>query len=214
MVKKKSIGVIIVTIIIFMIAFIAGVAFPKFSGMTMPIIYYLTLMFVIVFVVKKYEGKKLNSVGLYSNNLIKQIGIGIGIFLVLSLFTIAPLLAGVSIQEVLNFKPKNLGVLIFFIFFDIFCVGFGEELVFRGYFFKRLNEIFNSKVWGIAISSILFGLFHYPTNHDIVQVITAIFFGVFMSLCTLKIKNCGLISLAIAHGLTDAFVIFLGYFLL
>lgn len=214
MVKKKYIEVIIVTIIIFMIAFIAGVIVPEFSGMTIPIIYYLILMFVIIFTVKKHEGRKLNSIGLYSNNLMKQIGIGIGIFLVLSLFTIAPLIVGVSAQEVLNFKPKNISVLIFFIFFDIFCVGFGEELVYRGYFLERLNEIFKSKMWGIAISSILFGLFHYPTNHDIVQVITAIFFGIFMSLCTLKIKNCGLISLAIAHGLTNAFVIFIGYFLL
>lgn len=51
-------------------------------------------------------------------------------------------------------------------------------------------------------------------NHNIPQVISATIVGVIFAVCKLKIKKCGLISLALAHGLNDAFIIFLGYFLL
>ena len=127
---------------------------------------------------------------------------------------ILPLLCGASKQDVLGMKPKSLVELIYFILYDIFVVGFGEELIFRGYFLDRIREIFHSNIWGVILSSVLFGLFHYPTNHNIEQVISAILVGIFYSVCKLKIKNCGLISLSIAHGCNDAFIILLGYFLL
>ena len=217
MVNKKAREVVSVTVILFFVAFIFGIIFQNihgYSSIITQISYYLILIFIIVFTIKKYEGKKMISIGLHTKGLSKQVLIGLGIFLVLSLVTILPILMGVSKQEVLNFKPRNVAILIYFIFFDICLVGFGEELIFRGYFLERINEILGSKIWAVLISSILFGLYHYPTNHSVQQVITATIFGIIFSMCKLKIKNCGLISLAIAHGLNDAFIIFLGYFLL
>lgn len=215
---KKTKDVFIVAVIIFLIAIIYGIIFQNIYGNSSFIIaqvsYYLILMFIIIFTVKKYRGKSLDSIGLSTNDLAKQILIGIGIFALFSLITLIPLLVGASKQEVLNFKPANVSILIYFIFFDIFLVGFGEELIFRGYFLERINEISGSKIWAVLISSILFGLYHYPTNHDIIQVISATIFGIVLSIIKLKIKKCGLISLAIAHGLNDAFIILLGYFLL
>lgn len=217
MVNKKIREVAIVTVILFFVAFIFGIIFQNihgYSSIITQISYYLILIFIIVFTIKKYEGKKLISIGLYTNEFAKQVLIGLGIFLVLSLVTIIPILMGVSKQEVLNFKPRNVAILIYFIFFDICLVGFGEELIFRGYFLERIKEILGSKIWAVLISSILFGLYHYPTNHSVQQVITAAIFGIIFSMCKLKIKNCGLLSLAIAHGFNNAFIIFLGYFLL
>ena len=215
---KKTKDVFIVAVIIFLIAFIYGIIFQNIHGNSSFIIaqvsYYLILIFIIVFTVKKYQGKRLDSIGLSTNDLTKQILIGIGIFALLSLITIIPLLVGVSKQEVLSFKPKNVAILIYFIFSDIFLVGFGEELIFRGFFLERINEISGSKIWAVLISSILFGLYHYPTNHDIIQVISATIFGIVFAIFKLKIKKCELISLAIAHGLNDAFIILLGYCLL
>lgn len=215
---KKTKDVFIVAVIIFLIAFTYGIILQNIYGNSSFIIaqvsYYLILIFIIVFTVRKYQGKSLDSIGLSTNDLTKQILIGIGIFALLSLITIIPLLGGASKQEVLNFKPKNGSILIYFIFFDIFLVGVGEELIFRGYFLERINEVLGSKILAVLISSILFGLYHYPTKHDIIQVISATIFGIVFSIFKLKIKKCGLISLSIAHGLNDAFIILLGYFLL
>ncbi len=217
MINKRTKEVFFITIVLFLIAFLFGTVFQNIYGYSTKIAqvsYYSILIFIIVFTVKKYEGKRMNSIGLYTNNLMKQILIGIVTFGGVSLFTIIPLVMGVDKKELLAFKPENVAILIFFIFYDICFVGFGEELIFRGYFLEQINKIFNSKIWAVLISSILFGLWHYPTNHNIQQVIAATVLGMIFSICKLKIKNCGLISLAIAHGLNDAFIILLGYFFL
>ncbi|MBU3133010.1 CPBP family intramembrane metalloprotease [Clostridium gasigenes] len=216
MIKKKSMEVSLVAIVIFLIGVISNIVCTKWklTGMIPGIIYYLLLILTIIFVVKIYEKEIMKSLGLYTNNLKKQILIGVAIFLALTLVTIIPLLMGVSKQEVLNFKPKSVFILVFFIFYDICLVGFGEELIFRGYFLERINTILDSKIWAVIISSILFGLYHYPNNHNITQVISATILGIIFSICKLKISKCGLISLALAHGLNDAFIIFLGYVLL
>jgi membrane protease YdiL (CAAX protease family) len=85
-----------------------------------------------------------------------------GIVLALSLF-IAILLTG----QILGFstsstKPSVFGVSapIFFQRFILYlAMGFGEEIVFRGYVQKRLVRRF-SVVWGILATSVLFTLLH------------------------------------------------------
>ena len=44
----------------------------------------------------------------------------------------------------------------------ILTAGFTEEFFFRGVLLTRLEKLFGSKLWGIVISSILFGLYHVP----------------------------------------------------
>jgi membrane protease YdiL (CAAX protease family) len=198
-------------------AVVFGIIIPKLHGNGYAIagvVFYFLLILLIVLIVKGYEKRELRSIGLHTHNLEKQILIGIGIFLVFSLLTIIPLLLGFNKHDVLNYKPKNIALLIYAILYDICLVGFGEELIFRGYFLERIRDIFHSNLWGVLLSSILFGLYHYPMNHNIEQVIMATVVGIIYSVCKLKIKNCGLISLTIAHGCNDAFIIFLGYFLL
>ena len=65
-------------------------------------------------------------------------------------------------------KSAFLGNAISALFFYVFFLGLGEELLFRGYIQSRLNDAFGKPFqfygvhwgWGIIITSILFGLMH------------------------------------------------------
>jgi len=181
--------------------------------MATQVLFYSVMILIIFFVVKKVENQKIESIGLYTNDLTIQLLIGIGLFAILSILPIGALLFGAE-QNVLNSNLPNIFILICYTVIDILFVGFGEEIVFRGFFLERMKRVFNSSIWAVLISSILFGLWHYPANQSIPQVIMATLLGVFFSVCKLKIKKCNIISLAIAHGLNNAFLLWLGFFLL
>lgn len=87
----------------------------------------------------------------------------------------------------------------------IAAVGLAEELVFRGFIYNRIKKIGRSNAAAVIGSSVLFGIFHL-FGGNIVQMIMTAFIGAFFCLCKLKIKNCSLLSLIIAHGIYDALI--------
>lgn len=187
---------------------------PTQTRMLVMVSFYLLSTLTVVIPAICIEKRGISSLGFTKEHLAKQILIGLVIFIVLCLANIIPLLIGVNKNEILNFKPKNVTALIFFLLYDIFCVGFGEEFIFRGYFLSRLKELMNSSLWAVLISSVLFGLWHYRYNLNVTQVITATIIGIIFSFLKIKLKHCSTLSLSIAHGLNDAFIILLGWFLL
>ena len=84
----------------------------------------------------------------------------------------------------------------------IAAVGIVEEFIFRGFIY---NKISGNDIAAVIGSSVLFGLFHI-LGGNIVQMIITAFIGAFFCLCRLKIKNCSLLSLIIAHGIYDALI--------
>jgi len=80
------------------------------------------------------------------------------------------------------------------------AVAFVEEVVFRGYLFKKLLDISGSKWLAILGSSVLFGLFHIFNGNPWQIVITAVI-GLYWCVCRDKVKNCTVLSLIIAHAL-------------
>jgi hypothetical protein len=90
--------------------------------------------------------------------------------------------------------------------YAIFGVALAEELIFRGYIFKKLLEIKNARWFAIIISSVLFGLFHI-FNGSIIQVFMTAFIGFLYCIFREKIKGCTLLSLIIAHGVYDATIV-------
>lgn len=60
----------------------------------------------------------------------------------------------------------NTAALPVMLYLVIFGAGFGEEVVFRGYFFERLGKLFRPGRWSMAMTVFLtaafFGLVHYP----------------------------------------------------
>lgn len=93
-------------------------------------------------------------------------------------------------------------------------VGMGEEMLFRGYFMERFRTLTDSWIWAVVMSALMFGIWHFPNGQDFLQVILTALIGAIYGLAMLKIKNCSTLSLGIAHGLHDVYILILSCILL
>jgi len=106
-----------------------------------------------------------------------------------------------------------------FVFF-LFFVGFGEELLFRGYIQSRLNLVFGRPFqffgvhwgWGLIIASLLFGFMHFFNPHNpyhLWWVFGTFFSGLLFGL--IREKTGSVVAPAIIHGMPQALaVLFFG----
>ena len=91
-----------------------------------------------------------------------------------------------------------------------------EELIFRGYIWNELNQIFTSEWKTYIITTILFALWHlgyissiaFRVEDDLLnvmiwKVITALCFGIVLGAVRLKTKNC--YSTMLLHGVMNLF---------
>jgi membrane protease YdiL (CAAX protease family) len=90
----------------------------------------------------------------------------------------------------------------------------GEEILFRGYFMQRIEELSGSKKMSVVLSSVIFGLWHFPGGQDFIQVFITAILGAFYGVSLHKVKDCSVLSLIFAHGLYNIYIIFLGLLLL
>jgi len=156
----------------------------------------------------------LSTLGFSNKNIAKQLMVAIVIFIITISFVIIPLLFGVNKTEMLSFKSSSIGVLTFYIFYDLICIGFGEEIVFRGYFYSRIKSISSISWLPMLLSAILFGVIHFINTLSLGNVIGATVLGLIYGFFRWKVKNCSLLSLGIAHGLHDACILIMSYYLL
>jgi membrane protease YdiL (CAAX protease family) len=82
-------------------------------------------------------------------------------------------------------------------------VGFVEEFAWRGYVLTGLRRALHSGPWAIVVSSVVFGLWHFPVGHDLLQVIMAAFIGAIYATARLKVPHCSTLATGTAHGLHD-----------
>jgi membrane protease YdiL (CAAX protease family) len=173
------------------------------------------LMAAVPFITCKVRNIRLQDFGYSTKKFIKQLVIAFCIFAVtFSLVVLIPLLIGMDKADVLSFKPRSLGILIFYIIHDFIFIGFGEEFIFRGYFFSRIEKAANSKLIAWIASSLLFGLWHFPNGLNIMKVAVTTLIGLIYGFGRYKIRDCSVYSLSIAHGLHDTAITVLSYFLL
>jgi membrane protease YdiL (CAAX protease family) len=66
----------------------------------------------------------------------------------------------------------------------------------------------------VIISALMFGFMHFPSGQDFLQVIVTAVIGLFYGFARVKIKNCSTLTVGIAHGLHDTFILILSCFLL
>ncbi|MDI3310891.1 MAG: type II CAAX endopeptidase family protein [Thermoanaerobacterium sp.] len=152
--------------------------------------------------------------GYTKDNIGKQLKIVFFIFCITISFVVLPLFFGVSKEDVLSIKYSSIWVLLFYLIYDFLFVGFGEEFIFRGYFIQRLAVATKSDLFAIIFSSLLFGLWHFPNGRNALQVIMTTILGLFYGFSKYKMKNCSTVSVSVAHGLHDATIALLSYFLL
>lgn len=175
---------------------------------------YLLMVGLIVLISKRNRVFLSKNFGFKTKPLLKQLLISTVIFAITISFIVVPLLLGVNKNDVLSFKAQ--GPLIFTYYFvkSIFIVGMGEELVWRGYFYEKIKEITGTGIWSVILSSILFGLWHYPSGQDILQVLMVTGLGLIYGFARLKINYCTTFATGIAHGLHDAMILLLSYIIL
>ncbi|HWR22462.1 MAG TPA: type II CAAX endopeptidase family protein [Feifaniaceae bacterium] len=144
----------------------------------------------------------------------RQLAAAFVLFLVTISLVLLPLLFGAAPGDVLGAKMRTPLLLCYSVIKAMLVVGLGEELLFRGYFYGRLLEITGSPAWALVISSVFFGLWHYPIGRNFLQVLVTAFLGFLYGLARLKIRGCSTLATGLAHGLHDAALLALGYILL
>lgn len=142
-----------------------------------------------------------------------QILIGIAIAAVLCFFVgILPILCGTSLCG--SHTDMSAGAIVLSAVQDILFVGFGEEVVFRGYIQNQFTIWLKKCKWlAPLIAAAIFGLWHI-INGSLIQVLLTTLIGCVFGYAKYFIKDCSLLSVIIAHGLYDFSLVLLTCFML
>jgi len=208
---------IIIQMVIAMVGVVAGLlgmnAFNQYVLMSLPLIARLVLMIVtylpialVPFCIVLFHEEKWSEYGFSKKKIGYQVLIGLVIALCMSfVFTVIPHLIGKSDWVNNQHQYQYMWQFIYDFVYCIFAVALVEEFVFRGFFYKKLETLFGSAVGAIIGSSVLFGLCHF-LGGNIVQILLTGIIGAIFCICKVKIKNCTLLSVIIAHGVYDALI--------
>lgn len=136
-----------------------------------------------------------------------QVLIGFGLAALLCLiFRIIPILCGQRFSG--SYKEMSLSEIIFNSVKMIVFVGFGEEIIFRGYIQNQFEIWLKKCKWlSPMITAILFGLGHF-INGTFNNVLVGLFCGCVFGYAKYFIKDCSLLSVAIGHGFYDFSLMF------
>ena len=104
-------------------------------------------------------------------NWIKTAGVGIVFGVALKLLMkaiVMPLLGAPPINQAFHYLAGNRAAIPGALWLMIVVAGFGEETLYRGYMFERLGKLFGSSIAAktaiVLITSVIFGLLHYPVQ--------------------------------------------------
>jgi membrane protease YdiL (CAAX protease family) len=102
-------------------------------------------------------------------------------------------------QNSLEWAPPHGGIDLAIALVTSLCIGFSEELAFRGYLIPRLKQIFNYAWVGVILSAVLFSTIH--TYQGVDGVWNAFVIGVVFGVVFVYFRR--LWPLAITHALMD-----------
>jgi uncharacterized protein len=144
------------------------------------------------------------------------IGGGIVTGIVLKLFMkaiVMPLLGAPDTNPAYQQFQHNTAALPGLILYMIVVAGFGEEIMFRGFLFDRLGRLLgtsrNARIAAVLITSLVFGLGHYPEQHWLGAThafILALMVGTYFAIT----RN--LWSVVIVHATFDIVSVLIVYF--
>lgn len=171
---------------------------------TFPTYWFVAVAIIVLMIIFK---DKPTSIGFRKEKIGLQILIGIGLgFAMSAVFTFLPHLVGLG-EYFCN--PRGYTMLWQYCYEFAYCilaVGAAEEFVFRGYLFTKLKNISGKNWVAVLISSVMFGIFHV-FGGGLGQALMTTLLGFLLCFFKLKIKNCTLLSLIIAHGVYDALIV-------
>lgn len=172
------------------------------DGLWVGIVSYVLSAAVVLLYVVKIEKKPVSYIGLKKPTFLdipKGLLLGLGMFLVQQI----PLLLMKMDYSILASQPKW-GEIFIMTLYCFLCVGFTEELMFRGFILKKMQDLCNIKIIIVIINCILFYMFHFPP----IRFVFGEFFNIavntiFLCVYYFKSKNKSIIPLIIAHGFYD-----------
>lgn len=206
---KVNKGILLIEIIIcffLMLVFdsvFSGIAdILKTDGLWVGIMAYFASATVIMVYVTKVKKKTMAYVGL-KKPLFIDIPKGLVLGLCMFIMQQIPLLLLKMDYTALAVKPDWCNIIIMSLYCFL-CVGFVEELIFRGFILQKTQELCKSKVVVILVNCLAFYAFHWPP----VRFIFGEFFNttvntLFLCLYLYKSKNKSIVPLMIAHGFYD-----------
>jgi uncharacterized protein len=149
----------------------------------------------------RLEGRRLSGVlGWSTEHLGRQVLIGLALVTVTLSLVLVPALLGYSVLGDGETRPL---VFLYLAVRTFLLVGFVEELAWRGYVLGGAERALGSAPWAVVVSSALFGLWHFPGGHSLVQVVVTGFIGAIYATARLKVRHCSTLATGIAHGSHD-----------
>lgn len=211
--RKKEIISLILGFLGSMLGLIGVATFNQYILMSLPLIVRMIMMIItywaiviVPVIIMICDKKPLSEYGFCREHILRQILIGVVLGLAMSaVFTVTPHLIGFGENFDSGKRYSYLWQYIYEFAYCIIAVGFAEELVFRGFLYKKFKAVFGTEISAVIGSSVLFGLFHI-LGGNIGQIIMTGFLGVLFCLFRMKIKGCSTLSLIIMHGVYDALI--------
>jgi membrane protease YdiL (CAAX protease family) len=214
---KQKVELLIAVIFTFLVVLVAPSILKPLSDtgrmIAKPIIYLLLVGMPLI--ISRLLRNPIGNLGFKRENLLKQILTGVGIFIVVgAVYAAAVFALGDNKTILLDTKKEGALEIAYGVASVILLAGFGEEILFRGYFLGRFQTLVKSGVGAVVITALMFGIWHFPGGQDFLQVIIVSVLGFIYGFSMLKMKNCTTLSVAIAHGLHDTLILILSCILL
>ena len=150
--------------------------------------------------------ERFSDLGFMREHLGWQILVGLGIALIMSvLLSVLPILFGMRdwVGSTSYTQPWQFA---YEFLYALLGIALAEELIFRGYIFRKFMQIRSNWLFAALGSSALFGLFHIFSG-NVIQIFTTAIIGFIYCLCRERIRHCTVLSLIIAHGVYDALIV-------
>ncbi len=201
--KKRSAMEMIVCILGMAVLTVLMAVFGADAGLLAGVAAYWIPCFVLLIYVLKVEKQPLSLVGLKpirAKHVLEGLGLGIGMFIVQQI----PLLLMKMDYSAYAMAPDAVYIVVM-LFYCFFCVGFAEELIFRGFLLKRTLDIFPQKWVCVGLNILLFYLIHWFTmQHTFGEFYNLATNTVILCIYLFRKKEGTIVPLIIAHGFYDA----------
>lgn len=157
---------------------------------------------VLLFYVCRVEKQTLSSVGLKpirKRHVFEGLGLGICMFIVQQI----PLLL-MKMDYSAYAMETDVAYMVVMALYCFFCVGFAEELLFRGFLLKRTLAVFPQKWVCVGLNILLFYLAHWFTmQHTFGEFYNLATNTVILCIYLFRKKEGTIVPLMIAHGFYD-----------
>ena len=157
-----------------------------------------------IFIILKYRKQSLKSIGFNKTQILKQIIIGIILYIPLYLLSLI-----LNLVPSINLKLDSMSIWSFL--YMLIEIALVEEIIFRGFLQQRLKGLIKNKYVNLLIVAFIFGSIHIPfilaqSNLTFVQVFISIIPKMIMHIYFVGIYKAGnnsVLSATIAHGVNN-----------